>query len=526
MTLISCALTIGCVEDQGTNVSMRTLGGRASEARKNHARRKRDSGMTKVSRRTVLGGLAAGVTVIGFDPVKRSWVTEAQAAPPGTISLPNLDGELTTDPAALGEASQDFGYIISRTPIAVLRPGSANDIVKLVRYANQHGIKVAGRGEAHSTYGQAQTQGGVVIDMRVLDAIETPKASGVWVQAGATWRQVLLATTAAGLTPPVFTDYTDTTVGGTLSVGGIGGASHRHGLQVDNVLALEVVTGDGRSVTCSPTDQPLLFRSVLAGLGQFAIIVRAKLKLIAAPTSVRTFRINYTDVNAFVADEKKLALDERFSYLEGSVNPDGNGGWFYQLEAAAYYTPNKQPNNTKLLAGLPSGAVITESTYVEWITRIDAQVDFLKSVGAWTIPHPWFDVFLPGSQAAPYVGGVLANLTLDQTGNGPVLFYAFRRSKLTTLFFETPCEEVVFLFDILRFAPPVPEIVQQRIAENRALFEQARAIGGKRYPISSIPFTQADWVQHYGVDWFLFVLQKLRFDERNVLTPGQGIFTS
>lgn len=106
--------------------------------------------------------------------------------------------------------------------------------------------------------------------MRSFNAIEPPTANGVWVQAGTRWREVLAATTAVGLTPPVFTDYVDTTVGGTLCVGGIGGASHRHGLQVDNVLTLEVVTGDGRKIFCSPTIQPLLFRSVLVGLGQFA----------------------------------------------------------------------------------------------------------------------------------------------------------------------------------------------------------------------------------------------------------------
>ncbi len=476
------------------------------------------------SRRAVLGGIA-GVAVVGFDPERRSWVTEAQASPPsGVIPLPNLDGELVSDAPSLADSAQDFGYIISRTPIAVLRPGSVNDIAKLVRYANKHGIKIAGRGEAHSTYGQAQVNGGVVIDMRGFNAIETPTANGVWVQAGARWREVLAATTAVGLTPPVFTDYVDTTVGGTLCVGGIGGASHRHGLQADNVLALEVVTGDGRKLTCSPTVQPLLFRSVLAGLGQFAIIVRARLKLQPAPTQVRVYRIVYTDLQQFVAHQTQAALDERFSYLEGQVIPDGGGGWLYLFEAAAYYTPENPPNDTALLSGLAPGAEIEETTYTGWITRLDPTVDFLKSVGAWTIPHPWFDVFLPGSQAAPYVGGVTSNLTLEQTGNGPILFYAFRRSKLTTLFFQAPCEEVCFLFDILRFTPPVPPLVEQRIAENVALFQQARNLGGKRYPISSIPFSQADWIQHFGADWLLFVLQKARFDGKNVLTPGHGIF--
>ncbi len=47
--------------------------------------------------------------------------------------------------------------------------------------------------------------------------------------------------------PPVFTDYIELSIGGTLSLGGIGGTSYRYGVQVDNVLSLEVVTVMGSS---------------------------------------------------------------------------------------------------------------------------------------------------------------------------------------------------------------------------------------------------------------------------------------
>jgi FAD/FMN-containing dehydrogenase len=59
-------------------------------------------------------------------------------------------------------------------------------------------------------------------------------------------------TLAHRLTPPVFTDYLELSVGGTLSAGGIGGTSPRFGGQVDNVAELEVVTGAGERMVCSP----------------------------------------------------------------------------------------------------------------------------------------------------------------------------------------------------------------------------------------------------------------------------------
>ena len=49
------------------------------------------------------------------------------------------------------------------------------------------------------------------------------------------------------LMPPVLPDYIGQTVGGTLSVGGIGAMSFREGAQIDHVVALRAVTGNGGS---------------------------------------------------------------------------------------------------------------------------------------------------------------------------------------------------------------------------------------------------------------------------------------
>jgi len=79
----------------------------------------------RLTRRRFLAGAVAGTAVVAFDTVGRSWVTAASASermPSGAALVPGLDGELVTDPAALGEAADDFGHIVHRMPIAVLRP--------------------------------------------------------------------------------------------------------------------------------------------------------------------------------------------------------------------------------------------------------------------------------------------------------------------------------------------------------------------------------------------------------------------
>ncbi|HSP78071.1 MAG TPA: oxidoreductase, partial [Myxococcaceae bacterium] len=84
----------------------------------------------------------------------------------------------------------------------------------------------------------------------------------------------------------------------------------------------------------------------------------------------------------------------------------------------------------------------------------------------------------------------------------------------------------VFLFALLRTAvPPTPERVAELVAENRALFEQLTEVGGKRYPVDSVPMSEADWRGHFHPFWERFEHAKRRYDPDNVLTPGQRIFT-
>ena len=208
-----------------------------------------------LDRRRFLGTGPAGAAIVAFDPVRAGWVTAAEAAggtPRGAVAVPELDGELTTDPAALAAAADDFGHLVHRTPLAVLRPGSVGDVVALVRYANRHGIAVSMRGQGHSTNGQSQVHAGVVIDSSTLDQVHEIEADRVTADAGVLWIDLARATLAHGLTPPVFTDYLDLSVGGTLNAGGIGGTTQRVGMQVDNVLALEVVTGRAATTRRSP----------------------------------------------------------------------------------------------------------------------------------------------------------------------------------------------------------------------------------------------------------------------------------
>ena len=486
---------------------------------------------TAVSRRDFLRGSLAAVAVLGFDADLRSWATAAELAG-GRANLadgfPDFDGQILTDDATLSAAADDFGHAIRRRPRAVLRPGSIQDIARLIDFARRHDIQVAARGQGHSTLGQAQVEAGVVIDMSSLATIHEVNAGDALVDAGVLWSELLAQTIPLGLAPPTLNDYLELSIGGTLSVGGVGPQTFREGPQVDNVLALTVVTGRGEIVTCSPASRRFLFDAVRSGLGQHAVIARARVRLVPVLPSTRYYQLPYDDLHVFLEDLLALVGDGRFDTVQGFAAPDTAGGWTYLLEATKGFAPGQEPDDDALLAGLRflTGAQTSQDLpYFDYLNRLAPVVELLKQIGVWFFPHPWVDLLLPSAHAESFIGGTLSALDPADLGQGPVLIYPYRRSSFKAPNFRVPDGDTFFLFGLLRNAiPPTAERSAELVAANRALFERARAVGGFFYPVDSVPMSVSDWRRHFGRRWPRFVVAKRTFDPDVLLTPGQGIF--
>jgi cytokinin dehydrogenase len=443
--------------------------------------------------------------------------------------LDEFAGALVFDEPSRLAAADDFGHIVHRTPSAVLRPRSAEDIIKLVRLANEHDFPVAVRGVGHSALGHSQVQDGVVIDSSTLNQIHAITHDRVVVDAGVLWSDLLRATLLQGLTPRVFPGFIELTVGGTLSIGGVGGATFRYGMQVDNVLALEVITGTGQPMTCSPTEHPELFRAALGGLGQFAVITRATIRLQPAKTMARSYQLSYTELERCLAAMKRIATDERFDFQRAQVFPNPKGGFLYVLLAASYFTAPDLPDDGALLADLdlddPASTVIADDNYFDWVNRLAAVIDIFKEKGVWNLPHPWFDVFLPATKAQGFIQDALASVPVAELSPPAfVLIYPLKQERLSRSSIAVPNEPSIFLFSILRTAKPGQADVERMLDENRRFYEKASTCGGKVYAATAIRFKASDWVAHFGAIWPGLAQAKAEFDPQNVLTPGPGIF--
>lgn len=489
-----------------------------------------------IGRRQFLGGAGAAALVVGFDPLGRGWVTEAEAATrPSFAHVPALDGELAFDESSRDAVSTDLGNIVRRRPRAVLRPGSVRDIATMVRFCREHRIAVSPRGSAHTTYGQGLS-GGLVVEARSLDRIHSISPRSAEVDAGVHWMDLARAafTHSPPLTPPVLTGYTGLTVGGTLSVGGVGGivGGLRTGLQVDHVRELEVVTGTGAIERCSRRHKPDLFHAVLGGLGQCGIITKAVIDLVPARERARTYVLGYDDNAAFFRDLRTLVDRPGVDHVYAEFVAPGTTPT-YKIHATVFHARSAPPRDTEILAGIAAAPDIQDTGYLEYVFSIDTLIDMLRETENWDrLVKPWFDVWIPGGAVEDYLAEVMAELTPRDIGPlGAGLVYPQRRAHATRPFPRVPEPDGspwMFVIDINTVAGstnPGPGFAEEMLARNERLYARARERhGGVLYPIGSVPLTSRDWHVHFGDAWPAFRAAKRRYDPENVLTPGQGIF--
>ncbi|MCE7011133.1 FAD-binding protein [Kibdelosporangium philippinense] len=465
-----------------------------------------------LTRRNLLTGLGLGVLVAGFDPVGRVWAAEGPFE-----RVPHLDGELVFD-----DVSTDNGQYVVRKPLAVLRPKSVSDIEKMILFCRKHRIKVATRGRGHSTHGQGLVAG-LLIDSRTLNRIHAIGPDYADIDAGATWLDLTRAAYQKQLTPPVLTGYIGLSIGGVLSMGGVS-STNREGLIVDRVRELEVVTGEGRAVRCSHKQNRRLFEAVLAGVGQFGVITRAIVDLVPALPMARSYILSYADQQTFFKDLRTLLARNEIGDIFGQWL-----GGVPHIFAAATFDPVNPPNDAELLRGI-SGTVFqaVDLDHLTYVERVDTQVEGLRQSISWNeLVKPWFDVWLPSSTVERYVNEVVPALTPRDVGAGGwVLLFPVQRAKLTRPMMRVPDDDWVFLFDILTASErpgPNPAFAKEMLARNNHLFDKARSLGGVRYPIGSIDFSQRDWVAHYGEQWPEVQRAKRMYDPDHILTPGPGI---
>ena len=168
---------------------------------------------------------------------------------------------------------------IDRFPALVARCAGVADVIAAVRFARRSGLTVAVRGGGHSFPGLSTCDGGIVIDLSAMRGIRVdPSAPTARAQAGVLLGELDRETQAFGLAVPAGI-VTHTGLAGLTLGGGIGWLMRKHGLTIDQLLAVDMVTADGEFVKASETENADLFWGVRGGGGNFGIVTEFEFRL-------------------------------------------------------------------------------------------------------------------------------------------------------------------------------------------------------------------------------------------------------
>ncbi|MFJ3735015.1 FAD-binding oxidoreductase [[Kitasatospora] papulosa] len=181
------------------------------------------------------------------------------------------------------EARTVFNSMIDRRPAVVAQCASEADVTKALGVARDQELEVAVRGGGHSVAGMALSEGGLVVDLRRMHAVDVhPGAGTARVGGGAVMSDLDRATQPHSLATTGGRVST-TGVGGFTLGGGSGWLERKFGLACDNLLAADVVTADGISVRTSAYENPELFWALHGGGGNFGVVTSLTLQLHELP---------------------------------------------------------------------------------------------------------------------------------------------------------------------------------------------------------------------------------------------------
>jgi FAD/FMN-containing dehydrogenase len=185
----------------------------------------------------------------------------------------NLQGQLIR-PGESGyeEARKVWNGMIDRYPAVVVRSASAADVVTAVNFAREHDLLVSVRGGGHNVAGHATNDGGIVIDLSLMNQVEVdPISRTVRAGGGATIGDLDRATQRYGLAVPMGV-VSATGIAGLTLGGGYGWLRNKYGLSSDNLIAAEVVTAGGRIIRAGEDENADLLWGLRGGGGNFGIV--------------------------------------------------------------------------------------------------------------------------------------------------------------------------------------------------------------------------------------------------------------
>ncbi len=186
---------------------------------------------------------------------------------------------IAPDDAGYDEARTIVSGEFDRRPSVIVRVAGADDVAHVVKMARDTHTELAVRSGGHSGAGHSTTDGGIVLDLRDMKALEIDvDGRTAWAETGLTAGEFTTSAAGHGLAVG-FGDTASVGLGGITLGGGVGYLVRKYGLTIDNLMAAEIVTADGEVLHVDADTHADLFWAIRGGGGNFGVATRFQFRL-------------------------------------------------------------------------------------------------------------------------------------------------------------------------------------------------------------------------------------------------------
>lgn len=425
-----------------------------------------------------------------------------------------LDEKMLRDEQVLNKINQDFGQLVLGQAEAVYEAKYLASLEKFLSFSNQHQLPITIRNQGLSESGQALSVSyGVVVDVHNLNhSLSWTENKTISVGCSVSWKKLIEFTLAKDMIPPVYPYNLNLSIGGVLSVGGLGSATFKQGIIGAHVLSLNVLLANGELIYCDKQTYPDLFLACLSGIGLFGIIYEAELALRLCERKVYSLTLQYDDLYKWIAEQR--VLKNYCTYMEAFFYvPNGN------INAASFRTIiSIEANGKPDFYFLKQLSFVKEFDYQEqditdYIMRHNPRIEHMQNSQLWSSYHPWYECYIDSDKLEKVWPDLLQVINFGVLGER---YHIFPVEKIHPKYFMLPESDKIVTFNIL-----TPGIAEKDIASAIQSLNDIDAIlskiGKKRYISGWFDKEKAThWSEHYEDIWEDRVACKRKYDPHGI----------
>ena len=296
---------------------------------------------------------------------------------------------LTSGDPGYDDARGIWNGLIDRRPALIVRCTGAADVVDAVNFARERGLLLSVKGGGHNVAGNAVNDGGLVIDLSQMRGVHVePSTQTVRAQGGALWGDCDREAQLFGLAVPGGVVSTTGIAGLTLH-GGVGHLRRKHGLSIDSLLSVDIVTADGRLRRASATENEDLFWAVRGAGSNFGVVTSFEFRAHQVGPMVMVGAVFYPQEAA------RDVLPAWRDYMASAPEELSSLAFLWNVPPGEPFPSEHHGKPVLILAGVYSGSVEDGEPVVQPLRELAQPLIDLSGPWPWLGLQSGFDALFP-----------------------------------------------------------------------------------------------------------------------------------